>query len=139
VASRDRCEQERRASVQRAIKRNRRLGIRPEELKRHAWTAYIWRKYGLTPHDVALMWDEQDGLCPICRADLTTKVWAIEHRHVKGFVRMTPEEKIKHFRGLTCGWCNHRVLSMCERAGRARIEGIAIYLGWATSLGWTPE
>lgn len=118
MGSRDRCEQERR----RALRRTGwgRGKIRPSERKRWAWGRRIFTKYGLTAEDVARMWDHQYGLCPICGVDLTTKVWAIDHHHKTGA-----------FRGLLCAWDNHRVLSMCERAGEKRVRNVVRYLKWS--------
>jgi hypothetical protein len=123
VRFQDCAEDERRASL-----RRRRSRVRPAERKRHAWEARIWRQYGLTSEDVARRWDYQGGLCPICWKQLTAKVWVIEHQHVKGFAKLPPGEKAKHFRGLVCGWDNHRVLSMCERAGYMRVANVVRYL-----------
>ena len=98
--------------------------------QRLVWQARIWRMYGLTPEDVAHMWEKQAGRCPLCFVPLETKVWVIEHEHVKGFKKMPPEQKAQYFRGLLDGWCNHRVLSMIERAGAMRVWGALTYLGW---------
>lgn len=140
---RDRSENERKAAVRRAVKRARRAcdggGPRPEDKKRWAWSRYIFAKYGLDAEDVARKWEEQDGLCPICKQPLATKRWVIEHRHVVGFRKLPPQIKAQYFRGLVDNWCNHRVLSMAERGGRERAENVAIYLDWATSLGWAPS
>lgn len=128
----DRSDGERRARLRRPRFRFER-GIRVEsracDAKRWAWQTRIWREYGLTAWDVALMWRGQRGLCPLCEAPLETKVWVIEHRHVEGFAKLTPDEKRAHFRGITCGWCNHRVLSMIERAGPLRVRNALMYLG----------
>ena len=116
----DWCEEERQAFLRRQVKRNRKAGIRPCDRKRHEWARRIKREYGLTPEDIAIQWDKQYGMCPICGADLTTKVWVIDHHHKTG-----------EFRGLLCAWDNHRVLSMCERAGEKRIRNVVRYLKWS--------
>jgi hypothetical protein len=110
---RDRSEDERRASLRRGWGR----GGRACDRKRHEWARRIYTKYGLTAEDVARKWDQQAGECPICGADLFTKVWVIDHDHKTG-----------RFRGILDSWCNHRVLSMCERAGYGRIAGVLRYL-----------
>lgn len=125
----DRCEQERKKALR------RRSGVDPRTRKRLDYEKYVWRNYGLTLHDIALMWDKQQGLCPICEAKLETKRWVIEHRHIKGFKGLPAALKAKYFRGLVCNWCNHRVLSMCERAGWRRVYNVVSYLFDRTVLG----
>lgn len=105
----DCCDTERKAALRRRRRRKPTAGDR--------WAARIWRKYGLTPEDVALRWAEQDGKCPICEADLTTKVWVIDHDHKTG-----------KFRGLICIWDNHRILGMAERGGFVRAVNVVRYL-----------
>lgn len=105
----DRSEQERKAALRRTRK--------PKPTAGDRWAARILRKYGLTPNMVAIRWAEQDGLCPICECDLTTKQWVIDHDH-----------KTNEFRGLTCAWDNHRVISMAERGGLTRAVNVLRYL-----------
>jgi hypothetical protein len=129
----DCCEQDRKKSLRRVtyrFERGIKVIARPCDRKRWAWQAYVWKKYGLAAWDIAKMWNEQAGKCPICRADLNTKRWVIEHRHVVGWKKMPPHMKRKYFRGVVCNWCNHRVLSICERAGRERIVNVLAYLTW---------
>lgn len=113
----DRCEQDRKAAL-------RRLKVSGAELHLRRWEQHIWRRYKLTPHDVALLWDRQDGLCVLCDEPLNgwsktgkQKVWVIDHDH-----------KTERVRGLLHAWCNHRVLSMIERAGYVRTENALEYL-----------
>lgn len=107
----DRCERDRKRALRRPARD-------PRDVKRREWEMRIARKYALTPEDVARMWDRQQGRCALCGADLNAKVWVIDHDH-----------KTKRFRGLLDSWCNHRVLSIIERAGRARATA-AIYYLW---------
>lgn len=116
----DRSEQERRRLL-----RSKRGRLSKRITPGDRWARRIWQKYGLTPDDVALKWAEQDGKCPICEADLTTKVWVIEHKHG------TPKG-LACFRGITCAWDNHRVLSIAERAGFKRAVNVVRYL-WPDS------
>jgi len=81
------------------------------------WAKRVWKKYGLTPDQVALKWGEQGGLCPICESELSEKVWVIDHDHKTGC-----------FRGLLCSWCNHRIVSMAERGGFKRAYNVLRYL-----------
>jgi DNA-directed RNA polymerase subunit RPC12/RpoP len=106
------CEQERKAALRRRKK--------PKQTAGDRWAARILKKYGLTPDDVALRWAEQDGRCPICGCDLTTKVWVIDHDH-----RKTGRDS---FRGVVCAYCNHRILGMAERGGFVRAVNVVKYL-----------
>ena len=110
----DRCERDRKAALRRSKPRD----------KRREWELRIARKYGLTPHDVAIKWDFQYGRCALCEEPLDSKrVWVIDHDHKTG-----------KFRGLLHAWCNHRVLSMIERGGETRAVNAIAYLGWGDDL-----
>lgn len=50
------------------------------------------RTYGITEAQFRQLWTEQGGACAICRRPFRTKLPAIDHDHVHGFVR-----------GLLCG------------------------------------
>lgn len=107
----DRSEEQRKAALPR-------LKIRASEKKRHEWAVRIWRTYELTPEDVGRQWEMQHGKCRLCEQPLDSKrVWVIDHDHKSGF-----------FRGLLHAWCNHRVLSMIERAGFTRTYNALGYL-----------
>lgn len=124
----DACEQERKASLRRPryhFERGIRVRIRGCDAKRLAWQAYIWKKYRLAAWDIALQWNSQDGLCPICEQELAKKTWVIDHDH-----------KTERFRGILCNWCNHRVVSMAERGGWLRAYNTIRYL-WQ-GLGFEP-
>jgi hypothetical protein len=73
------------------------------------------------------MWDRQRGRCALCEQPLDTKVWVIDHDHKTGA-----------FRGLLHAWCNHRVLSMIERAGFTRANNAIEYL-WGNHYRWNPK
>jgi recombination endonuclease VII len=108
----DRCEEERKSALRRSPK--------PKPTAGDLWAKRIWLKYGLKPDDVALRWAEQDGRCPICEVDLTTKVWVIDHDHKRS--------GRPSFRGLLCSFCNHRIVSMAERGGFVRAVNVVRYL-----------
>lgn len=95
---------------------------KPKQTPGDRWAKRIWLKYGLTPDDVAEMWALQEGLCPICGADLTTKRWNIDHDH-----------RTNRFRGILDTWCNHRIVSMAERGGFVRALNALLYL-WPEAL-----
>lgn len=60
----------------------------------------IWSKYRLRPEDWQRMWDEQDGLCRICREVQPTQV---DHNHS---CCSGPTSCGKCVRSLLCGRCN---------------------------------
>jgi hypothetical protein len=109
VSEVDRSENARRALLKKRPAKKQTPGDR--------WATRILKKYGLTPDDVALKWAEQNGECPICGVDLTTKRWVIDHDH-----------KTDVFRGILDAWCNHRIVSMAERGGWARAYCVLWYL-----------
>jgi hypothetical protein len=116
----DTCEEERKASLRKPrwrFERSVRVRERACDRKRWLWQAYVWKKYRLSAWDIALMWEKQRGLCPICECDLTTKKWVIDHSHKTG-----------RFRGILCAWDNHRIVSMAERGGRLRATNVLYYL-----------
>jgi recombination endonuclease VII len=112
MSSVDRCENDRVALLRKRPAPKLSTGDR--------WEQYIWRKYRLTPDQVAEMWGMQDGHCAICPNDLTEKKWVIDHDHKSGVVR-----------GLICFFCNWKVLGILERAGRQRVLSACRYLGWS--------
>lgn len=105
----DCCEEERRASLRRRPRKKQTAGDR--------WEARIKCKYGIDAECVAVMWALQDGKCPICGVDLTTKRWVVDHDHRTG-----------RFRGILDAWCNHRIVSMAERGGFTRAFNVLRYL-----------
>lgn len=90
---------------------------KPKQTAGDRWAKRIWLKYGLTPDQVAEQWALQEGACPICTADLTTKVWVIDHDHKTG-----------RFRGILCAWDNHRIVGIAERGGFTRAMNVIPYL-----------
>ena len=92
-------------------KRNERLREwrrkNPEAARAKDIRARLKRKYGLTPDDVDVMREAQDGRCLICRVEGTLFV---DHCHTTGRVR-----------GLLCPSCNTflgRVEANCEILAR---------------------
>jgi len=107
-----------------------------KETRGDRWEKNIWRAYGLTPWMVVEMYAEQGGKCAICTNDLHEKNWVIDHKHVRNYKKLSPEEKRKFVRGLVCIYCNWKVLGQIERAGRVRAVRACRYLGFlaGTSL-----
>lgn len=69
---------------------------RKKALKRAAHARWIEKTYGITSEQYWELYEAQGGHCYICeRATGATKLLAVDHDHVTGFVR-----------GLLCGPCN---------------------------------
>lgn len=124
TATPDRCENARKAALRRARPRTK--------AQRDAWEKRLRLKYGITAEDVALKWAEQEGRCPICRAELATKTWVIDHNH------RLPKGPAA-FRGVLDAWCNQQIVSRAERGGMLRGLNTLVYLGWARAEQRTGE
>ncbi len=98
------------------------------------WAKHIWRTYGLTPLDVAVMYLEQEGRCALCPCELSEKRWVVDHKHVPKYKKLPTEEKRKLVRGLLCTYCNWKVLGQIERAGRYRTLRACLYLGFVETI-----
>lgn len=73
--------------------------------------------YGVTEADVAQMYADQHGICPVCGKPLTWDEKNIDHNHETGRVR-----------GLVHSYCNTGVGFLDNYRGR--ISEIMAYLGW---------
>lgn len=86
--------------------------------------AYLRRKYGLTHVIYRRLLARQGRKCPICQQGFSeARRPVVDHSH-----------KTNRVRGLLCNWCNHRVVSMCERAGLTRVRNTLRYL-WGSGCG----
>lgn len=75
---------------------------------------YLFKKYGISLKDWIKM--SKDG-CWICgRKEGRLNV---DHRHVKGYKKLLPEERAKEVRGCLCFMCNV-MLGKLERRKNAR-------------------
>lgn len=76
------------------------------------------RKYGLSLTDWQELYSLQGGICPICERPMERP--CVDHFHVRGFRFMKPEKKKLYVRGLTCNYCNRRMLVRGMSLQRAR-------------------
>lgn len=89
-------------------------------------------KYGLTEKDFLAILESQNGLCPICgRVPNPSKRdgkirFVIDHHHAKGFSKMSPENRKKQVRGLTCWTCNRYFLY--RGITKEKAKNIIVYL-----------
>jgi predicted nucleic acid-binding Zn ribbon protein len=57
------------------------------------------KNYGITVEELEKLRLFQDNKCAICKYDLVSGKFAVDHDHVTGITR-----------GLLCWWCNHKLL-----------------------------
>lgn len=82
-------------------------------------------KYGMILVDWTRLAVSQGGVCRICQKLPQSGRLCIDHEHVKGYSKMTSQEKISHVRGLLCMYCNrYRV----AKNTRQTIGAVADYL-----------
>jgi Recombination endonuclease VII len=67
------------------------------------WKRNLFRNYGMTPECFNALWQQQSGLCDVCKAPMlpkgrTSDAACVDHNHATGEVR-----------GLLCRGCNHGI------------------------------
>ena len=93
------------------------------ERRARARASYLWRTYGLKPGEFELM--AADG-CQACGAEPKPgRSLHVDHEHVRGYKRMTPDERRKYVRGVLCWACNSVLRA---RVTVARLHALAEYL-----------
>lgn len=63
------------------------------------------KKYGLSLNDWKEIMSSQGYRCPVCE-NILEKRTNIDHDHVRGWRKMTDENRRKHIRGVCCFFCN---------------------------------
>jgi hypothetical protein len=70
-------------------------------------------RYGLSAEEWLAKLAAQGGVCGICGKVPASGTLCVDHQHVRGWARMTPELRKTFVRGLLCFACNtalrHRV------------------------------
>jgi len=74
------------------------------------------KKYGLSEQEWIVLYNKHDGRCYICGVPFDgsdrggkERLACVDHEHVNGFKKMSPEDKKKHLRGMLCYQCNRLV------------------------------
>lgn len=67
---------------------------------------YLYKKYGITFVEWHKLYYNQSATCAICKILPKNKILCVDHIHIRGFKKMSPEEKRKYIRGLVCFCCN---------------------------------
>jgi hypothetical protein len=83
-------------------------------------------KYGLTVGMFRVLLEAQDYRCAVCGNKPATGRLVIDHKHVKGWKKMPPEQRRLFVRGLTDWYCNHAYLGRGITLEKAR--GVVEYL-----------
>jgi len=81
--------------------------------------AYLKRKYGISADDYAELLDRQAGVCFICGSRPKTRNLHVDHLHLPGYKKLTPEQKRKCVRGLLCFQCNKLLMGRGMTAAKA--------------------
>jgi hypothetical protein len=69
------------------------------------------KKYGLDEKGWLAILHAQGGVCPICEKVPDSGRMVTDHEHVRGFRKMSPEDRRRFTRGITCGHCNRFFLA----------------------------
>lgn len=88
-------------------------------------TSQTLAKYGLSRDDWFSLVARANGRCEVCGKVPPSGRLVIDHRHVKGFKNMPPEERRTHIRGLLDVYCNAYIIA---RNSLATLEGAVVYL-----------
>ena len=86
-------------------------------------------KYGLTLQEWMDIWERQGKKCPICEKEpktLSPTEFMIDHKHVRKWKTMKPEDRKKYVRGILCQWCNRSYLAKAMTSKKA--ANIIVYL-----------
>lgn len=82
-------------------------------------------KYGLSRAEFNIILATQFNVCAICHQAPNGR-WNIDHQHVKGWNKMTPERRKRYVRGILCWTCNRLYAGRGMTVERA--EALVIYL-----------
>lgn len=90
--------------------------------------ARLYKTYGITLTEWGMKFDNQNGVCWICKKLPPSGRLCVDHRHIKNYKKMGPEDKKKEVRGLLCFMCNTGLHGI-EKRNNAReiLEGIYKY------------
>jgi len=89
-------------------------------------TALTLKKHGLDEHAWRVILDRQRGVCGACGTLPPSLRLNLDHEHVRGYAKMSDENKRKYHRGLLCMMCNRYRLA--RGATFQNLQGAANYL-----------
>jgi hypothetical protein len=67
-------------------------------------------KYGLSEDEWVEIFKQQGEVCPICKKESKTGRYVVDHAHVKGYKKMSPEQRKFYIRGILCWWDNKQIV-----------------------------
>lgn len=76
------------------------------DAKERAKNKRLYDTYGISLETWNKMFEEQGRVCWICQTMPKSGVLCVDHAHIKGYKKMSPEEKAIHVRSLLCFMCN---------------------------------
>lgn len=93
------------------------------------------KKYGLSAEAWIAIARRQDFQCFICQKTPSSGRLNVDHEHVKGWKKMTPEKRRLYVRALLCFVCNHRVMTRGMSLDKAlRVVKLFESYNWRTCL-----
>ncbi len=91
----------------------------------------LYQTYGLRLSKWKDILENQNGVCWICKSLPGSGRLCVDHVHVPGFKKMTPNEKVCYVRGLLCFLCNVGLKGFEKtkdpKINRQRLEGTYKY------------
>lgn len=66
------------------------------------------KKYGLTEDEWLSLYNKYGGRCHVCLRipQNATRNMHVDHEHIPNWIKLPPEERKRHVRGLICYSCN---------------------------------
>lgn len=88
----------------------------------------LYNTYGISLEQWNQMFEDQGKVCWICKTLPKSGILCVDHRHVKGYKKMSLEDKAKEVRALLCFQCNTS-FGRLERRKEPRklLERIVLY------------
>lgn len=88
----------------------------------------LLQTYGITLEEWKQKLKDQNGTCWICKKMPKSGILCVDHRHIKGFKKLTLDERKLEVRGLLCFMCNTGLHGIEKRKNaRFLLERIVLY------------
>lgn len=102
-----------------------------EEQKRKQKAKRLYNTYGITIEQWEAMLCAQNGTCWICKSLPESGILCVDHQHIKGYKKMSSEDKAHYVRDLLCFKCNTGLKGFEKtkngKENRQRLEGTYLY------------
>lgn len=83
-------------------------------------------RYGLSMKDYERIMRRQKWACAVCGNVPPSGILHIDHEHIRGWKRMSPDQRKKFVRGVCCWFCNSVILR--RGATPTKLRNAAKYL-----------